>query len=158
MVTYGYCKSSDTCLKDQWLYINRPCSSKWKNGKDVSFSSCKATLTSCHNFTSTVVSNGQWFNYTETLGVGEYCVVNVDAASYVGRVIIDDAVSVGVEYDGYDIGEVIDVKLGGSKNLILYNSDNSQATTFTLAYTQAFMVFNTFISVIALSSAITLLF
>ncbi len=136
----------------------RPCSSKWMNGRDISFDSCGATLTSCHNFTSTSLSEAQWFNYTETLGVNEYCVINVDASQFLGRVVIDGAVSVGVEYDGYDLGEVIDVEVGTSMDLIIYNSDNSQATTFNLGYSSSYLPFASSLILVtmALGSALAL--
>ncbi len=35
LVTYSYCAASDTCLQDRWLYINRPCSSGWIDGKKL---------------------------------------------------------------------------------------------------------------------------
>ncbi len=32
LVSYSYCASSDTCLQDRWLYIDRPCESGWIDG------------------------------------------------------------------------------------------------------------------------------
>ena len=45
--------------------------------------------------------SGIYTNYTETLGSGEYCTIQVDASSYVGRVIFDDSNLLGVEYKNY---------------------------------------------------------
>ena len=75
LITYWYCKATDSCTQDEYLYIDDPCSSKWERGKKVSFSSCSPTLTTCHSFTSTSAAAGTWYNYTETLGLGEYCVI-----------------------------------------------------------------------------------
>ena len=35
LVSYSFCDSNDTCLKDAWNYINRDCETGWTNGKDI---------------------------------------------------------------------------------------------------------------------------
>lgn len=53
LVTYSYCPSSDTCLMDRWMYIDRPCSAGWTYGKDINITQrCTPTSTSCHSFVS----------------------------------------------------------------------------------------------------------
>lgn len=52
LVSYSYCSSSDTCLQDKWMYIDRPCASSWSRGVSLDLSSCKPTLTTCHSFVS----------------------------------------------------------------------------------------------------------
>ena len=74
LVSYSYCASSNTCLQDRWLYIDRNCQSDWKNGKDLDMlNDCKPKRTSCHPFVSKEQAQGSWFNFTETLGSNEYC-------------------------------------------------------------------------------------
>ena len=80
LVSYSYCASSDTCLQDRWLYIDRPCSSDWKAGKDLDMlGDCKPKRTTCHPFVSKPQAAGQFFNFTETLGANEYCQIDIDA-------------------------------------------------------------------------------
>lgn len=72
-VSYSYCQSSDTCLQDKWMYIDRPCDSDWSKGKNLALSTCTPTLTTCHSFVSSEQAAAQQVNYTETLASGEYC-------------------------------------------------------------------------------------
>jgi hypothetical protein len=96
LVSYSYCASSDTCLQDRWLYIDRPCTSGWVNGKDLDLlNDCKPKQTTCHPFVSKEQAQGSWFNFTETLGSNEYCIIDVDATAYVARVAVDDALTLG---------------------------------------------------------------
>jgi hypothetical protein len=134
MVQYSYCEASDTCLQDKWLYIDRPCSTGWKRGEDVKLMSCEPTAGLCHSFVSSSQARGQFLNHTETLASGEYCEINVDATAYVARVVLDDALTLGVEIDDYKIGDVYDVDQGKTKKIIVYNGDTSGAITFTLAF------------------------
>lgn len=134
MVSYSFCRASDTCLQDKWLYIDRPCSSGWNRGKDVGVVSCEPTLTTCHSFVSSPQARGQFVNYTETLASGEYCEIDVDSTAFVSRVVLDDALTLGVELGDYKIGEVHTVKQGTTKKIIVYNGDTSGAITFTLAF------------------------
>ena len=59
---------------------------------------CAPKKTSCHPFVSTEASAGNWFNYTETLGANEYCTIDIDATAFMGRVVVDDTLTVGLEY------------------------------------------------------------
>ena len=112
LVSYSYCAASDTCLEDKWMYIYRPCSSTWVLGKNINLvSTCTPTSTSCHSFISSTQQAGQQVNYTETLASGEYCDILVDATNFIARVILDDALTLGVEMD-YDIGDVYNVPKG----------------------------------------------
>ena len=98
LVSYAFCESSDVCLQDRWNYINRPCTSKWKRGSKMLMDDCTPKRTTCHPFVSSSSSAGNWFNFTETLGANEYCAIEVDSSSFVGRMVIDDAITVGAEY------------------------------------------------------------
>ena len=97
LVTYSYCEASDTCLQDRWLYIDRPCSSGWVDGKKLDMiAKCKPKATTCHPFTSTNIAAGSWnINFTETLGPNEYCKIDIDASQYLARVVLDDSVTLG---------------------------------------------------------------
>lgn len=72
-------------------------------------------------------------NYTETLASGEYCQISVDASNYVARVILDDALTLGVDMD-YTMGKIIVVNPGDKKTITVYNGDTSGAITFTLSF------------------------
>ena len=69
LLSYSYCNTIDTCLESEWLYIDRPCTSGWIRGVDMIMDSCAPVATSCQAFVSTSDAAGQWFNYTETLGL-----------------------------------------------------------------------------------------
>jgi hypothetical protein len=58
---------------------------------------CGATAATCHSFVSTPQAAGSFFNYTETLAVGQYCIINVDASLFVARLVLDDATTVGLQ-------------------------------------------------------------
>ncbi len=63
-------------------------------------SNCKPKATSCHPFVSSNKTAGGWtFNFTETLGLNEYCNIEVDATNFPASVVIDDSVTVGAVYD-----------------------------------------------------------
>ena len=101
LVSYSYCAASDTCLQDRWLYIDRPCSSGWLDGKKLNMETqCKPKATTCHPFVSTNRTAGGWsFNFTETLGPNEYCKIDIDASEFVARVVLDDSVTLGAVTD-----------------------------------------------------------
>ena len=100
LISYSYCLSSDTCLEDEWLYIDQPCTGtpSWTRGIYTSLDACTPTLTTCHSFTSTSAAGGSWFNFTETLGANEYCVITVDSTNFPAGVVVDDATTVGAQY------------------------------------------------------------
>jgi hypothetical protein len=120
------------------MYIDYPCSSGWKYGADVSLLSvCTPTVTNCNSFVSTATAAGQQVNYTETLALGEYCNITIDATNYVARVVFDDALTLGVDLKGYTVGTEYVVPLGTKKTITAYNGDTSGAITFTLAFSKA---------------------
>ena len=127
-----------SCLEDEWDYIDRPCSSGWMRGYQIALiQDCKPSLTTCHSFVSGAQQQGQWTNYTETLALGEYCTVEVDATAFVAHVVFDNALTLGIQIDSYRIGNVIDVSQGQTKTITVYNGDTSGAITFTLAFSSA---------------------
>ena len=141
LVTYSYCAASDTCLQDRWLYIDRPCSSGWIEGKKLNMEGqCKPKATSCHPFKSDNKTAGAWqFNFTETLGPNEYCKIEVDATAYIARVVLDDSVTLGALSGSKEIkvGEIVEVPKGQTKTILAYNGDTSGSITFTLAFRSA---------------------
>jgi hypothetical protein len=105
LTSYSYCSTTDQCLQDQWNYINRPCGAGWKEGKNLdAINNCGATAATCHSFVSTPQAAGTFFNYTETLALGQFCYINVDSSLFVTRMVIDDATTVGLQRKDYKIG------------------------------------------------------
>jgi hypothetical protein len=154
LVSYSYCASSDTCLQDRWLYIDRNCASDWKAGKDLNMiDDCKPKRTTCHPFVSKEQAAGQFFNFTETLGANEYCQIDIDATAFVARVVLDDALTLGAYANGeyLKIGKVLDIE-NGKTSVFAYNGDTSGSITFTLAFRNALQL--TVISAIVLFSTL----
>lgn len=52
LVSFSYCKASDTCLEDAWNYMNRGCVDGWKAGISYDFDLCEADFSECQSFTS----------------------------------------------------------------------------------------------------------
>ena len=108
---------------------------------------CLPRKTSCHPFTSTAVAAGNWFNFTENLGANEYCQIDIDTTEFLGRVVIDDAITVGAQYfiaDSTDtfnttikIGESLLIEQGKKATIYAYNGDTSGSITFTLSFRNA---------------------
>lgn len=113
MVTFSFCLATDTCLQDQWNYIDMPCSSDWIRGKDLRIvEDCKAKKVDCLDFTSSPDKVGKYFNRTWTLPELSYCTVHVTATDEVARVVFDNTSYLGVEWTDYMVGNVIDVENG----------------------------------------------
>jgi hypothetical protein len=126
------------------LYIDRPCSSGWIEGKKLNMEGqCKPNATSCHPFKSDNKTAGAWqFNFTETLGPNEYCKIEVDATAYIARVVLDDSVTLGALSGSkvIKVGEIFEVPKGQTKTILAYNGDTSGSITFTLAEVSAGIV------------------
>lgn len=138
LTSFSYCQASNVCLQDRWMYIDYPCSSGWNLGANVDLlGTCTPSVTNCNSFVSTSTAAGQQVNYTETLALGEYCNITIDATNYVARVVFDDALTLGVDLNGYKVGEVHVVPLGEKQTITVYNGDTSGAITFTLAFSKA---------------------
>lgn len=146
LVSYSYCGEKDTCLQDKWNYIDRPCATGWKRGTRMQLEECAPKKVTCHDFVASAEAAGNWFNYTETLGANEYCIIKVDASAFLGRVVIDEALTVGAQYvlnDDYTynttltIGKQLNVDVGNTVTLYAYNGDTSGSITFTLAFRAA---------------------
>ena len=52
LVSFSYCKFTNTCLEDAWNYLNRGCPDGWKTGISYDFELCEADFSECASFTS----------------------------------------------------------------------------------------------------------
>ena len=54
LVSYSYCNSTDTCLKDAWNYLNKPCEGDdgWRKGTSYELEYCEPDNISCPEFIS----------------------------------------------------------------------------------------------------------
>ena len=148
---YSYCYARDTCLKDQWLYFNQGCDSSWKLGRDTDLNLCNATLSTCPSFISKSQLAGIQTNHSQTLAKGQKCEVKVDATAFVGRVVFDNQALLGVEIDGYRIGEAHTIDGGSVENITVFNGDANTDITFIISFSQGFkLVADALLSVLAL--------
>ena len=61
----------------------------------------------------------------------------MDATQGVGRVVFDDTTNLGVEVDGYTIGDVITVKEGEVSTIRVFNGNEAGPLTFLVAFSGA---------------------
>mmetsp|Transcript_18750 Transcript_18750/g.28796 ORF Transcript_18750/g.28796 Transcript_18750/m.28796 type:complete len:83 (+) Transcript_18750:194-442(+) len=73
---------------------------------------CEATEVDCPDFTVQPEDIGTYKNTSEFLPAYSQCTINIDATAGVGRVIFDDANSLGVLVNGYVQGEPITIPAG----------------------------------------------
>ena len=66
----------------------------------------------CDAFVSTKEMYGQYNNGTKSLPAAGKCTVNVDASAALARVIFEDSASLGVLFNGYQIGQPITIPEG----------------------------------------------
>ena len=135
LVSYSFCETNDTCLKDAWNYINRGCEAGWTNGKDIELANCRPKTDNCQGFVSSEEYAGTYDNHTWSLGEGASCVVSVDASAYVARVIFDDTSYLGIEYDA-KIGDVITIE-GSTEEIEIYNGAESGPLHFIISFSGA---------------------
>ena len=81
---------------------------------------------------------GSWNNSTKRLEENTYCDITVDASSAMGRVVFDDTTNLGVEVDGYEIGDVITVEQGDVRTIRVYNGNEAGPLTFLVAFSGAY--------------------
>ena len=88
-------------------------------------------------------------------------VITVDATEFMARIVIDDAVSVGVLHSGTNstqntslsIGEALIVPKGTSQTLYVFNGGTGGQATFTVAFRNAVRLLSA-AAAIALSSIV----
>ena len=54
LVTFSYCETTKTCLKDAWNYFTRQCPEGWKKGRDYDIGICNPEEIQCPSFKSAV--------------------------------------------------------------------------------------------------------
>ena len=124
--TWSFCNESDECVMDVWNYYNRNCSSGWKRGIDLDIvDDCQAKNSTCPSFKADKNNTGVQKNSSHTLNADHYCWVKVDARNGTARVIFDDAKFLGVEVEGYQIGDVITIEREEREILVYNGADQS---------------------------------
>ena len=68
--------------------------------------------TACEDFISSEEKFGQFFNETKMLKEGEFCDITIDASDAVAHVYFVDTTEIGVLYNGYELGEGIEIERG----------------------------------------------
>lgn len=126
-------------MQDVWNYINRECNDAdgWVQGKNILLETCNPNVVACMNFESSPEKATQYFNRTWTLPNQSYCVIKVDATLEVARVVFDSTSYLGVEEEGYQIGDVITVE-SGVKEVTIYNGVESGQLTFLISFSGAY--------------------
>ena len=110
LASYSYCLATDTCLEDQWNYIDYKCSSSWARGDTLNITVCSPTEVTCPSYTSSETAFGIYTNTTQVLAANTYCTVTIDSTTAVSRVIFDNTVSLGItELDYYTFGTPITI-------------------------------------------------
>lgn len=133
--SHSYCDQTKDCLADAWNYIDRPCPSEWKRGKEMTLDDCEAQEANCPSFISSKQydlnePDGRPRNITFTLRSGQKCNVKIDATEYVGRVLFANIQGfLGVEYEGYVLGEKITVD-SGVEEILIYNANETNNLRF----------------------------
>jgi hypothetical protein len=128
-------------LQDAWLYINRRCEGEngWILGSKLDLiENCDSSNgDDSVEFAFTQDQYGDWNNSTKRLEENTHIDITIDATQAVGRVVFDDTTNLGVEVDGYQIGDVISVKQGDTRTIRVYNGNEAGPLTFLIAFSAA---------------------
>ena len=124
LYSYSYCKDTNECLQDEWNFINKWCPSKWIPGWMLDIDAdCQArqVIGACMPFVSVegYVKNTKQSNLPQ----GGQCTLTVDATQALGRVQFNKAVSLGVLYNGYEMGQPITIPKGEVQAITIYNGN-----------------------------------
>lgn len=136
LTSYSYCEQTDECLMDAWNYINKKCTTEWKKGSSYEIAECNPEEITCPEFSSSPDKFGRYFNNTWSLAEGGRCTINVNANQGVARVIFDETESLGIDYEGVRIGEVITVESGVAA-IEIYNGAEEGPLTFLISFSGA---------------------
>ena len=136
LVSYSFCNTTDTCLKDAWNYLNKGCESGWSTGQSYELEYCQPDTISCPGYESTPEKFGQYSNSTWSLASGGKCKIKIDATAGVARVIFDNTSFLGIEESGYEIGEVITIEEGITE-ILIYNGAETGPLTFDISFSGA---------------------
>ena len=136
IVSFSYCNQTDTCLEDEWNYINRQCADGWQKGTAYELDYCEPDEIDCPGpFFSKPEVYQQYENSTWSLPSGAKCTVKLNAENGVARVIFDNTSFLGIEAD-YGIGEVITVETG-VREIVIYNGAETGPLTFDISFSGA---------------------
>ena len=122
--THSYCKKDDTCLMDQWNYVNAWCPSKWIPGwmLDVD-EDCSATDHQDQCLPILAEENQITIQEDYNLPNGGQCTIAIDATKGMARVRFNKAAQLGVLFTGYKDGEPITIPKGEVQSITVYNGD-----------------------------------
>ena len=111
LYSYSYCAATQTCMADEWNYINKWCESKWIPGWMVDIDKdCDAKNVSIQDFVAVdnFVKEQREFN----LKAGQQGTLTIDARAGMVRVMFSKTAGLGVLYNGYQNGNPITIPAG----------------------------------------------
>ena len=82
------------------------------------------------------------------------CVVKVDATQGVARVIFENSRYLGIEYDGYNVTDVITIPEGETAEITVYNGAETGPALFDISFSGANRFFEFFYVAAALASSV----
>ena len=68
MVSYSYCKQSESCVKNVWNYVTRTCNEDWQLGGSLTFDYCETVEVDCPSYESAEDQYQVYQNTTWNLG------------------------------------------------------------------------------------------
>ena len=138
--SWSYCKPTDTCLKNVWNYIQRPCGEEgWQKGTSYNLDACEPEDIACPEFVTDPDKYQTYSNNTWSLAQGGKCTVKIDSTLGVARVVFDWNVKnsqLGVMFPPYGTGDVISFD-SGVNEIVIYNAAESGPLTFDISFSGA---------------------
>lgn len=137
--SWSFCKETDTCLHNEWNYIQRDCSDGWQKGSSYLLDFCEPEDIACPEFTSDPEKYQTYSNNTWSLAQGGKCNVKIDATQGVARVIFDfDETNsqLGLDFPPYKVGDVITFD-SGENEIVIYNAAESGPLRFEISFSGA---------------------
>ena len=153
--SYNYCYDTDTCLQDEWNYINAWCTSKWIPGWQINIDSvCKATeiTESC----PPIVRQSEEENITSyyNLPKGGQCDITIDASVAVTRLNFQKASQLGVLFNSYIPNQSITIPKGEIQTITVYNADENLALNFEIVTSVAQYLMFSMVATAALTTTL----
>ena len=136
LVSFSYCKQSNTCLQDSWNYLTRPCAGGWKRGRDYELDDCDPDEINCPEFVSSPELFQTYQNYSWNLAAGGKCTVTVDATEGVARVSFLNQNNLGIENIPIDVGDIFTVKTS-KVDIIIFNGNEKGPISFDISFSGA---------------------
>ena len=138
--SWSYCKKYDTCLHNQWNYIQRDCPDDgWAKGSTYVLDFCEPEDIACPEFVTDPEKYQTYSNNTWSLAQGGKCTVKINATNGVARVVFDYGVTnsqLGLAFPGYKTGDVISFD-SGENEIVIYNAAESGPLTFDISFSGA---------------------